>query len=53
MTLLIVPSDAASLSGEKGTELVEKVWHDILTSLSKDVPEVPQLAKAVAGAPGI
>ncbi|KAF2096445.1 NAD(P)-binding protein [Rhizodiscina lignyota] len=42
-----VQPDAAEISGEKGRELIDKVWHDILTSLSKDMPEVVDLAKNI------
>lgn len=38
-------SRAPLLTGEDGRRLQQKAWHEIVTALSKDVPEVSNLVR--------
>jgi len=43
---LTMRRDAEVIGSEKGQKREERVWHEIIDSLRKDVPEVIELAKA-------
>jgi hypothetical protein len=38
--------DSKNVGSEKGQKREERVWHEIINSLRKEVPEVTELAKA-------